>query len=177
MTLGGRLLLAARCAERFGDSPKRGAGSQARTLPGERRTFFPVVFLRYEPTAAKSRGMIRAAAFVGEVGPLLQGRCRAEKGVPLLQALRTRPPRCRTGTRCSCPQVGPGQDRPRCARPPAPRSAPCHPQGSRCSGWPTGTCPSSESSVRTPSRKESASAPSKAKWSTRARSRLTTTTR
>lgn len=129
------------------------------------------------PHLEKAGGRFGLRPLSGRYDPLLQGRCRTEEGVLPLQALRTRPPRCSTGTRCSSPKVGrcPGAPAPAC--PPGSRSAPCPPQGSRCCGWPTGTCLSSESSVRTPSRKESASALSKAKWSTRARSRLTTTTR
>lgn len=103
--------------EGSGTVPKGAQVARLKHCRGNVGLFSPVVFSRYEPTAAKSRGTIRAAAFVGEVEPLLQGRCRAEEGVPLLQALRTLPPRCWTGTRCSCPQVGPGPDRPRCARP------------------------------------------------------------
>lgn len=68
MALGGRLLLAARCAGGFGNSPK---GVQAARLKGHCRghvgLIFPAVFLRYEPTPGESWGAIRAAAFVGEV--------------------------------------------------------------------------------------------------------------
>ncbi|XP_077639142.1 PR domain zinc finger protein 14 [Lonchura striata] len=92
--------------EGSGTVPK---GVQAAWLKVHRRRhvglIFPVVFLRYEPTPGNSRGWFGLRPLSGRQDPLLQGWCHAEEGVPLLQALRTPPPRCSTGTRCSCPKA------------------------------------------------------------------------
>lgn len=185
--------LPAGCAMGFGDCPQRAAGGPAAArLTGHRRGHvglpFPAVFLRYEPTPGESREVIRAAAAVGGGRtplPLPCCTCTAGAGLnkggpssagaadsssaPLLDRDSLQLPEGR-GPALPAPPAAPSRGR-------AALSPPCPPQGSRCCGWRTGTCVSSESSARTPSPKESASALSKAKWSTPARSRLTTTIR
>lgn len=110
MTAGGGSLPVARCAGGFGYRPKKDSGIQAE---------------------GPCRGHV-GLFFGGDLGcGLCRGgrtrSCRAEEGVPVLQALLTPPPRCRTGTRCSSPKVGPAP--PALCPPARPALSPLSPAG------------------------------------------------
>lgn len=145
--------------------------------------------LRAEPRAGSLHaisGLRLPPARAGKGPPPARTPPRTPAPAPLTplrsapQAPRTPRLRSRTPTRCRCPQVsggrGAGTSVPRLEPPGLLRSALLSPQAWPCCRRCAATCLSWGSSAPSPSPKGSASAPSRAEWSTPARSRRTMTT-